>query len=205
MILLIDNYDSFAYNLYQLIGEMTKEIQVIRNDEYTIDQIKQLKVQAIILSPGPGRPENAGICQEVIAQLGQSIPILGVCLGHQAICQVFGATISYAPQLMHGKASLIQIEHQHPLFAGIQAPMKVARYHSLIAKKESIPNSLKIIAQTNEEEVMAISHACYPIFGVQFHPESILTPDGRRLLANFIQFAQNYSAKNSNIEESLLS
>lgn len=197
MILLIDNYDSFAYNLYQLIGEMTKEIQVIRNDEYSIEQIKQFKVQAIILSPGPGRPENAGICQEVIAQLGQSIPILGVCLGHQAICQVFGATISYAPQLMHGKASLIQIESQHPLFAGIQAPMKVARYHSLIAQKDSIPNSLKIIAQTNEKEMMAVSHAYYPIFGVQFHPESILTPDGRRLLANFIQFSQNYSAKAS--------
>ena len=197
MILLIDNYDSFAYNLYQMVGEIAKEIKVIRNDTYSVAQIAQLNPQAIILSPGPGRPEDAGVCQEVITRLGHKIPILGVCLGHQAICQVFGATITHAPQLMHGKSSYIQINQESPLFKEIAAPMQVARYHSLIAQKETIPECLKVIASTNEQEIMAVNHQTYPIFGVQFHPESILTPNGRKLLANFIQFAQNLSISES--------
>ena len=151
-------------------------------------------------SPGPGRPEDAGVCQEVITRLGHKIPILGVCLGHQAICQVFGATITHAPQLMHGKSSYIQINQESPLFKAIAAPMQVARYHSLIAQKETIPECLKVIASTNEQEIMAVNHQTYPIFGVQFHPESILTPNGRKLLANFIQFAQNYTP-NTVLEE----
>lgn len=200
MILLIDNYDSFAYNLYQMVGEIAKEIKVIRNDTYSVAQIAQLNPQAIILSPGPGRPEDAGVCQEVITHLGHKIPILGVCLGHQAICQVFGATINHAPQLMHGKSSYIQINQESPLFDEITAPMQVARYHSLIAQKETIPECLKVTASTNEQEIMAVEHQTYPIFGVQFHPESILTPNGRNLLANFIQFAQNYTP-NTVLEE----
>lgn len=198
MILLIDNYDSFAYNLYQMVGEIAKEIKVIRNDTYSVAQIAQLNPQAIILSPGPGRPEDAGVCQEVITRLGHKIPILGVCLGHQAICQVFGATITHAPQLMH--ASYIQINQESPLFDGIAAPMQVARYHSLMAQKETIPECLKVTASTNEQEIMAVEHQTYPIFGVQFHPESILTPNGRKLLANFTQFAQNYTP-NTVLEE----
>ena len=200
MILLIDNYDSFAYNLYQMVGEIAKEIKVIRNDTISVKQITQLNPQAIILSPGPGRPEDAGVCQEVITRLGHKIPILGVCLGHQAICQVFGATITHAPQLMHGKSSYIQINQASPLFKEIAAPMQVARYHSLIAQKETIPECLKVIASTNEQEIMAVNHQTYPIFGVQFHPESILTPNGRKLLANFIHFAQNYTP-NTVLEE----
>ena len=200
MILLIDNYDSFAYNLYQMVGEIAKEIKVIRNDAISVKQIEQLNPQAIILSPGPGRPEDAGVCQEVITRLGHKIPILGVCLGHQAICQVFGATITHAPQLMHGKSSYIQINQESPLFNEIAAPMQVSRYHSLIAQKETIPECLKVTASTNEQEIIAVQHQTYPIFGVQFHPESILTPNGRKLLANFIQFDQNYTP-NTVLEE----
>lgn len=193
MILLIDNYDSFAYNLYQMIGEITKDILVIRNDEYTVEQVATLAPKAIILSPGPGRPEQAGICQEVIKQLGHKIPILGVCLGHQAICQVFGAKIIHAKQLMHGKTSKITLLEEQPLFTDLPNFMQVARYHSLIADNQTLPECLKVIAKTKQEEIMAITHQNYPIFGVQFHPESILTPDGAKLLANFIQYAQNFT------------
>lgn len=193
MILLIDNYDSFAYNLYQMIGEITKDILVIRNDEYTVEQIATLNPKAIILSPGPGRPEQAGICQDVIKQLGHKIPILGVCLGHQAICQVFGAKIVHAKQLMHGKTSKITLLEEQPLFTDLPNFMQVARYHSLIADNQTLPECLKVIAKTKQEEIMAITHQNYPIFGVQFHPESILTPDGAKLLANFIQYAQNFT------------
>ena len=193
MILLIDNYDSFTYNLYQMIGEITKDILVIRNDEYTVEQVATLAPKAIILSPGPGRPEQAGICQDVIKQLGHKIPILGVCLGHQAICQVFGAKIVHAKQLMHGKTSKITLLEEQPLFTDLPNLTQVARYHSLIADNQTLPECLKVIAKTKQEEVMAITHQNYPIFGVQFHPESILTPDGAKLLANFIQYAQNFT------------
>ena len=187
MILLIDNYDSFSYNLYQLIGEMEPDIKVIRNDEMTVDQIRQLAPDRIILSPGPGRPEDAGILLEVVRSLSGSIPILGVCLGHQAICQAFGATITYTARLMHGKQSMAQLDPDCPLFAGCSNPTPVARYHSLAADAATIPDCLKVTARTEDGEVMAVQHKTCPVYGVQFHPESILTPDGKQMLRNFIK------------------
>ena len=174
MILLIDNYDSFSYNLYQLIGELEPDIKVIRNDEMTVEEIRALAPDRIILSPGPGRPENAGVIIEVAKQLGSQIPILGVCLGHQAICAAFGATVTYAKQLMHG------------VFADCPDRAPVARYHSLAADESTIPDCLKVTAKTSDGEVMAVQHREYPIFGVQFHPESIMTPNGKEMLNSFI-------------------
>ena len=187
MILLIDNYDSFSYNLYQLIGEIDPDIRVIRNDEMTIAEIRELKPARIILSPGPGRPENAGIIVEAARTLGKEIPLLGVCLGHQAICAAFGATVTYAKELMHGKQSNVKFNMDCPLFKGCPGTAPVARYHSLAADADTIPEELEITAVTTDGEVMAIQHREYPIFGVQFHPESIMTPDGRTMLRNFIQ------------------
>lgn len=187
MILLIDNYDSFSYNLYQLIGEIEPAIRVIRNDEMTVDEIRNLNPDHIILSPGPGRPEDAGILVEAAKVLGKEIPILGVCLGHQAICAAFGATVTYAKALMHGKQSNVRFDTDCPLFRGIPEVAPVARYHSLAADAETIPEELKIIARTADGEVMAVQHRDYPIYGVQFHPESIMTPDGKQMLQNFIQ------------------
>lgn len=187
MILLIDNYDSFSYNLYQLIGEIDPDIRVIRNDEMTIAEIRELKPDRIILSPGPGRPENAGIIVEAAKTLGKEIPLLGVCLGHQAICAAFGATVTYAKELMHGKQSDVKFNMDCPLFKGCPETAPVARYHSLAADADTIPEELEITAVTTDGEVMAIQHKEYPIFGVQFHPESIMTPDGRTMLRNFIQ------------------
>jgi len=187
MILLIDNYDSFSYNLYQLIGELEPDIRVIRNDEMTIEEIRTLNPDRIILSPGPGRPEDAGIIVEAARTLGKTIPTLGVCLGHQAICASFGATVTYAKQLMHGKQSDVSFDPDCPLFRGLPAVAPVARYHSLAADAATIPDCLKIVARTTDGEVMAVAHTEYPIYGVQFHPESIMTPDGRQMLKNFIE------------------
>ncbi|MCM1122278.1 MAG: aminodeoxychorismate/anthranilate synthase component II [Eubacterium sp.] len=186
MILLIDNYDSFSYNLYQLIGEIDPDIKVIRNDEMTIAEIRALKPDRIILSPGPGRPENAGILIEAARTLGKDIPTLGVCLGHQAICAAFGATVTYARELMHGKQSDVKFDMDCPLFIGCPETAPVARYHSLAAAADTIPEELKVTAVTTEGEVMAVQHREYPIYGVQFHPESIMTPDGKTILRNFI-------------------
>ncbi len=186
MILLIDNYDSFSYNLYQMIGEINPDIKVIRNDEMTVDEIRLLQPERIILSPGPGRPEDAGVIIDVVKNLGQTIPILGVCLGHQAICAAFGATITYAKELMHGKQSDITYNKDCPLFQECPDTMPVARYHSLAADADTIPEALQTVAVTTDGEVMAVQHAEYPIYGVQFHPESIMTPDGKRILYNFI-------------------
>lgn len=187
MILLIDNYDSFSYNLYQLIGEIDPSIKVIRNDEMTIEEIRALKPEHIILSPGPGRPEDAGIIVEAAKNLGKEIPILGVCLGHQAICAAFGATVTYAKQLMHGKQSDVKFDPECPLFEGCPEVAPVARYHSLAADPDTIPDCLKVTAVTTEGEIMAVQHKDYPIYGVQFHPESIMTPDGRQMLKNFLR------------------
>ncbi|MGN1044439.1 MAG: anthranilate synthase component II [Candidatus Methanomethylophilaceae archaeon] len=187
MILLIDNYDSFSYNLYQLIGEIDPDIRVIRNDEMTVDQIRGLGPDRIILSPGPGRPEDAGIIVEAARTLGRDIPLLGVCLGHQAICAAFGATVTYAKRLMHGKQSEVVFDRDCPLFKGCPEMAPVARYHSLAADADTIPDCLRITARTVDGEVMAVQHTEYPIYGVQFHPESIMTPDGRRMLINFIR------------------
>lgn len=186
MILLIDNYDSFSYNLYQLIGELDPDIKVIRNDEMTIAEIRGLKPDRIVLSPGPGRPEEAGIIVEAAQTLGKDIPLLGVCLGHQAICAAFGATVTYAKQLMHGKQSVVKFHMDCPLFTGCPETAPVARYHSLAADADTIPETLEITALTADGEVMAVQHKEYPIFGVQFHPESIMTPDGKTMLRNFI-------------------
>ena len=187
MILLIDNYDSFSYNLYQLIGEIDPDIQVIRNDEMTVDEIRDLKPDRIIISPGPGRPEDAGIIVEAVKKLGKEIPILGVCLGHQAICKAFGATISYAKELMHGKQSEAIFDENSPLFRNIPKQSQVARYHSLAALPETIPEKLKVTATTKDGEIMAVQHREYPVYGLQFHPESIMTPEGRTMLKAFIE------------------
>ncbi len=186
MILLIDNYDSFSYNLYQLVGEINPDIRVIRNDEMTVEEIRVLKPDRIILSPGPGRPEDAGVIMDVVTKLGGEIPILGVCLGHQAICAAFGATVTYAKELMHGKQSMVQFSDSCPLFHGCSKNSPVARYHSLAASPDTIPDTLKVTAVTEDGEVMAVQHKEFPIYGVQFHPESIMTPEGKTMLYNFI-------------------
>ncbi|MBQ8269978.1 MAG: aminodeoxychorismate/anthranilate synthase component II [Bacteroidaceae bacterium] len=187
MILLIDNYDSFSYNLFQLIGEIEPDIKVIRNDEMTVEEIRKLNPARIILSPGPGRPEDAGVIIEAAKTLGKDIPILGVCLGHQAICAAFGATVTYAKELMHGKQSDVKFDADCPLFKGCPEIASVARYHSLAADADTIPEELKITALTTDGEIMAVQHKEYPIYGVQFHPESIMTPDGKQMLRNFIK------------------
>ncbi|MBQ7242568.1 MAG: aminodeoxychorismate/anthranilate synthase component II [Firmicutes bacterium] len=187
MILLIDNYDSFSYNLYQFIGEINPDIKVIRNDEMTIEEIRALSPERIIISPGPGRPENAGIIIDIVKKLGKDIPILGVCLGHQAICSAFGAKITYAKKLMHGKQSDVKFDTDCPLFRGCPDKAPVARYHSLAADPATMPENLKITAVTTDGEIMAVQHRDYPVYGVQFHPESIMTPDGKRILRNFIK------------------
>ena len=185
MILLIDNYDSFSYNLYQLIGSINPDIKVVRNDQMTIEEIRALKPERIILSPGPGFPKDAGICIEAAKELGKEIPVFGVCLGHQAICEAFGATVSYASQLMHGKQSMVTLDTDCPIFKGMKKTIPAARYHSLAAVRETMPEELKITAETEDGEIMGVMHRDYPIYGVQFHPESILTPDGHEILKNF--------------------
>ena len=187
MILLIDNYDSFSYNLYQLVGEIDPDIRVIRNDEMSVEQIRALKPDRIILSPGPGRPEDAGVIMEAAKVLGKEIPTLGVCLGHQAICAAFGATVTYAKELMHGKQSEVRFDRNSPLFRGCPESALVARYHSLAADAGTLPECLKVTAVTTDGEVMAVQHKEYPIYGVQFHPESIMTPYGKTMLRNFIK------------------
>ena len=186
-LLVIDNYDSFTYNLVQLFGEMDEvDLVVKRNDEITIDEIKKMKPDRIVISPGPGRPENAGISSDLVRELGSHVPILGVCLGHQCIAQVFGGDVVRADKLMHGKTSAIHHQHRG-LFKDLAEPLEATRYHSLIVKRESLPDSLEITAETDAGEIMGLQHREFPIHGVQFHPESILTAEGRKLLANFLR------------------
>ena len=187
MILIIDNYDSFTYNLYQALAVLTDEVRVVRNDAITIDEIKKLKPHGIILSPGPKHPHDAGICIEVVRQLGKSIPILGVCLGHQAIGVAFGGVVNRAPHALHGKQTLLFHNRNNTIFKNIPLPFKAGRYHSLIVEKATLPTELKIDAEDVDGNIMALSHREYPIFGVQFHPESILTPDGEIILKNFVE------------------
>lgn len=186
MILLIDNYDSFSYNLYQLIGSINPDILTYRNDKITIDEIKRLNPSHIFISPGPGKPEDAGICIELIKHFKGIIPILGVCLGHQAICCAYNATVSHAKTLMHGKTSLISINSEG-IFKNIKSPLKVARYHSLSVKKETLPNELEIIGETDDNEVMAVIDKTNKIVGLQFHPESILSDCGKDIIINFLK------------------
>jgi anthranilate synthase component 2 len=187
MLLIIDNYDSFTYNLVQLAGSIGADMKVIRNDELTMKEIRELKPSHIILSPGPGYPKEAGICEEVAASLKGEVPILGVCLGHQAICEAFGATIAPAKKLMHGKQSDIHIANGARIFHGLPPIIRAARYHSLIAKKDTLPDDLLVIAEDDEGEIMAIKHRSYEIYGLQFHPESILTPQGEVIMRNFLK------------------
>lgn len=186
MILLIDNYDSFSFNLYQLLGAECKDIQVIRNDEKTVGEIREMNPDYIVLSPGPGRPEDAGVCVEVVKQLYREVPILGVCLGHQSICQAFGAEVTYAKKLMHGKTSKVCLNRESRLFRGMKEQIPVARYHSLAVSEEGFPCMLKVTARTTDGEIMAVEHKEYPVYGLQFHPESILTPDGSEIIHNFL-------------------
>ena len=219
MILLIDNYDSFSYNLYQLVGTLNPDIRVIRNDDMAAQEILDLAPSHIILSPGPGRPSDAGVCEDVVRVCGGTIPILGVCLGHQAICEVYGARVTYAKELMHGKQSEASFDAESVLFRGlnsdvdndeysqlgglyregargavsggensarVRSTVAVARYHSLAADPATLPPVLRVTAQTDDGEIMAVQHTEFPVFGVQFHPESILTAQGIRMIANFL-------------------
>jgi anthranilate synthase component 2 len=190
MILLIDNYDSFTYNLVQLAGSICEDIRVIRNDEMTVEEIKNLNPSHIIISPGPGYPADAGVCEEVVGKLKGFVPMLGICLGHQGICEVFGATVGLAKQLMHGKQSNIHIANGSPVFKGLPPVIQAARYHSLIAKRDTMPDELLVIAEDDTGEVMAVKHRDYEIYGLQFHPESILTPQGAIMMKNFLQISR---------------
>lgn len=187
MILMIDNYDSFTYNLVQYLGELKAEVEVIRNDAKSVDDIRRMNPSKIVISPGPGRPEDAGVSVAIIKELGNKIPVLGVCLGHQGIGYAFGAKIINAKRLMHGKTSKIKHDNQG-LFKGVENPFEATRYHSLVIDQGTVPDCLKVTATTTDDgEIMAVRHVKYPIYGVQFHPESILTTAGKKLLANFLK------------------
>jgi anthranilate synthase component 2 len=185
MILLIDNYDSFTFNLYQYIGIFADDVRVVRNDKITIEEIRQLNPERIVLSPGPKNPDDAGICMDVVREFYDKIPILGICLGHQCIGQALGGTVSYAKALFHGKQSLIEHDGSS-VFTGIDTPIKVARYHSLAVQSEDLPDCLRVLATTADGEIMAMRHKDYPVVGLQFHPESIYTEHGKRMVENFV-------------------
>lgn len=187
MILIIDNYDSFTYNLYQYVGEINPDIEVYRNDKITVEKVKQKNPSHIIISPGPGFPRNAGISEDVIMKLGDSIPIMGVCLGHQAIGEVYGGKVVHARELVHGKASDIQLDGNCELFGSLPEKIRAGRYHSLIVDRESLPADLIITAGTDDGEIMGLRHKSYPVYGIQFHPESILTSCGKTIIRNFLQ------------------
>ena len=189
MLLMIDNYDSFTYNLVQYFGELGEAIEVFRNDTISMAEIETLNPECLIISPGPGRPANAGISLEVIRHFRGMMPILGVCLGHQCIGEAFGGSIVSAPRLMHGKTSPIH-HHGQGLFEGLSNPFEATRYHSLVIDRQSLPECLVISAWTAEQEIMGVSHRDYPVYGVQFHPESILTREGKLLLTNFLRLAR---------------
>ena len=189
MILMIDNYDSFTYNLVQYLGEMGEKLEVFRNDAITLKEIQKLRPKRIVISPGPGSPKDAGISKEVIEKLGSDIPILGVCLGHQCIGEVFGGKVIAAKRLMHGKTSMI-FHNGDGIFKDIDNPFIATRYHSLIVERKSLPKSLAITAETKEKEIMGLMHKKFPMYGVQFHPESILTQSGKQILRNFLQLTR---------------
>ena len=187
MLLVIDNYDSFTYNLVQYLGELGAEIRVHRNDEITVDDVERLRPARIVISPGPGRPENAGITTEVISRLGETTPILGVCLGHQAIGVVYGGIVCRAPTPMHGKTSTVEHDGKG-VFAGLGGPFEAGRYHSLVIATGNVPPVLEVSARTREDgTIMGVRHRSHPVHGVQFHPESVLTDVGRRILKNFLE------------------
>lgn len=195
MIVLVDNYDSFSYNLYQLIGSVDPDVRVVRNDALSVGELAAQDPLAIVLSPGPGRPADAGICEQVVRELGPHVPILGVCLGHQAIVEACGGVVTYARELMHGKSSLIETDPSSVLFAGLDGHLAVGRYHSLAADAHAMPACLRVTARADDGEVMAVEHMTQPTFGVQFHPESIMTPDGRAMVENFLRAARAFGEK----------
>jgi len=186
MILIIDNYDSFTYNLVQYIGEMEPEIKVFRNDKITLDEIERLAPDRIVISPGPCTPLEAGISNDVVERFGPRVPLLGVCLGHQCIGHTYGGKVVRADRLMHGKTSMIHHTGER-IFDGVESPFEATRYHSLIVERDSLPDVLEVIAQTDQDEIMGLKHRQYPVWGVQFHPESILTKPGKRILRNFLE------------------
>ena len=186
MIILIDNYDSFSYNLYQLVGTIDPDIKVIRNDELTVDEIRALKPSRIILSPGPGFPKDAGICIEAAKTLGKEIPTLGVCLGHQAIGEAFGARLENLKEVYHGVQTPVSILRQDVLFEGLGKEIPVGRYHSWVVSREDFPDCLEITAESREGQIMALRHRTYDVHGIQFHPESVLTPQGKEIIKNFL-------------------
>ena len=190
MILLIDNYDSFSYNLVQMAGSIRPDIKVIRNDAMMVEEIRELGPDHIILSPGPGYPKDAGICETVVKELAGEIPIMGVCLGHQAICEAFGGRVSYAKELMHGKKKTIYTVGKSKIFEGLGDSFQAARYHSLAAVRDELPDTLRVTAEAEDGEIMAVEHTEYPIYGVQFHPESVMTPDGKVMVQNFINIVK---------------
>ena len=191
MILFIDNYDSFTYNLVDLLGQLEPDLKVIRNDELTAKQAADLNPQGIVISPGPGMPDNAGISCDLIREFGSRIPVLGVCLGHQSIGQVFGAKVIRAEYPVHGKTSAIK-HNGKGVFKNIPSPLEATRYHSLIIDRKTLPDCLEITAETEDNIIMGIIHRDYPITGVQFHPESILTPEGPKMLANWLNFTKSF-------------
>ncbi|MFT5873979.1 MAG: anthranilate synthase component 2 [Clostridium sp.] len=195
MILIIDNYDSFTYNLYQYVGEVYSNVKVIRNDEFTIEELKGLSLKGIIISPGPGRPENAGLCIEVIKAFEGLIPIMGICLGHQAIGHAYGANVINAPEIKHGKTSIIK-HNGKDLFKDIKVSLKIMRYHSLIVERDTLPEVLSITAETDDGLIMGLKHKDSQIYGLQFHPESIFTQEGKMIIKNFVEVICN--AKNGN-------
>jgi len=198
MVVIIDNYDSFTYNLYQVTGTFISDISVVYNDRVTVAEIEAMRPSHIIISPGPGRPKDAGICEEAILYVADKVPLLGICLGHQAMCEAFGATITYAKELMHGKKSMIHIANGSPVFRGLPPLLEAGRYHSLAAERGTVPDKLLVIAETDDGEVMGIKHRDYDMFGLQFHPESILTPNGGKIIENFLGCKASRSGGNNN-------
>ena len=190
MILIVDNYDSFSYNLYQLFGSVEPDIRVLRNDEVTVSDIREMRPEALVFSPGPGRPKDAGICIQAIRELKGEVPMFGVCLGHQCMVEALGGEVSYAKTLMHGKKKKMRVLGESPLFEGLPSVFEAARYHSLVGRQ--IPEELEILAVSDDEEqeVMAVGHKEYPIYGVQFHPESVMTPQGGEIVRNFMNLCR---------------
>lgn len=190
MILVIDNYDSFTYNIVQRLGELGAELSVYRHDKITVDRVQRLQPDRIVISPGPGFPRDAGISLEIIRRLGAEIPLLGICLGHQSIGEAYGGRVVHAPELMHGKTSMIY-HRGDPIFADVSTPFEATRYHSLIVEEATLPESLAVIARAQTGEIMGMRHRCHPVIGLQFHPESILTADGLKMLENFLDGAHS--------------